>query len=55
MTITASDARRCGFLPPRRRRGACCCYPPLVLGAALVMEKQACIGEDLKAKGLMKG
>jgi hypothetical protein len=39
MTITASDARRRGFLPPRRRRDACYCYPPLVLGVALVMEK----------------
>jgi hypothetical protein len=27
----------------------------LVLGAALVVEKQAWIGKDLKAKGLVKG
>jgi hypothetical protein len=39
MTITASDARWRGFLPPRRRRGTCYCYPPLVLGVALVIGK----------------
>jgi hypothetical protein len=31
--------RRFDFLPPRRWRGACCFYPPLVLGAALVVEE----------------
>jgi hypothetical protein len=30
LTITAFDARRRGFLPPRRWRGACCHYPPSV-------------------------
>jgi hypothetical protein len=41
MAITASDARRRGFLPPHRRRGACCCYPPWVLGAALEIGKES--------------
>jgi hypothetical protein len=55
LTITASDARWRDFLPLHQRRVAGCCYPPLVLGAALVVEKQAWIGKGLKAKGLVKG
>jgi hypothetical protein len=37
--ITASDARRRDFLPPRRWCGAYCHYPPLVFGGVLVMEE----------------
>jgi hypothetical protein len=40
LTITASDARRRDFLPPRWWRSAYCRYPPLVLGAALVVEEE---------------
>jgi hypothetical protein len=39
LTITASDARRCDFLLPRWWRGVYYRYPPLVLGAALVVEE----------------
>jgi hypothetical protein len=55
LTITTSDALQRDFLPLRQWHGACCHYPPLVFGAALVVEKQAWIGKGLKAKGLVKG
>jgi hypothetical protein len=55
MAIIASDANWRGSLPPRRQHDACCCSPPLVLGAALVIwEEKLEVGEDLKAKGLVK-
>jgi hypothetical protein len=55
IAIIASDANWRGSLPPRRRRGACCCSLPLVFGGCTGnLEEKLEVGEDLKAKGLVK-
>jgi hypothetical protein len=52
LTITASDVRRRGFLPPRRWRSTCCHYLPSGFLDALVMEEESLDWQRLEGKRL---
>jgi hypothetical protein len=50
--ITASDARRRGFLPPRCWRGACCCCPPSGFLGVLVLKEESLDWQRFEGKRL---
>jgi hypothetical protein len=52
LTITASDARRRGFLLPRRWHGACCYYPPSGFFGVLVLKEESLDWQRFEGKRL---